>query len=86
MMPITDAFSYVADIDFDPAGTLYAMSFYHRDFYSVNVSTATTSFISAGPHRDVYAMALNPSAVPEPGTIAGVGVGLAAYLRRRRSS
>ena len=85
-IPISDAFSYVADIDFDPTGTLYAMSFYHRDFYSVNVSTAATSFISAGPHRDVYAMALNPSAVPEPGTIVGLGVGLAAYLRRRRSS
>ena len=86
MMPISDAFSYVADIDFDPTGTLYAVSFYHRDFYSVNVTTAATSFISSGPHRDVYAMALNPSVVPEPGTIAGLAVGIAAYLRRKRSS
>ena len=85
-MAISDAFSYVADIDFDPTGTLYAVSFFHREFYSVNVSTATTNFISAGPHRDVFAMALNASVVPEPGTIVGLGVGLAAYLRRRRSS
>ncbi|MEI7575858.1 MAG: PEP-CTERM sorting domain-containing protein [Armatimonadota bacterium] len=85
-MPISDAFSYVADIDFDPTGTLYAVSFYHRDFYSVNVSTAATSFISTGPHRDVYAMALNPTVVPEPGTILGLAAGICGYLRRRKSS
>ncbi len=86
MMPISDAFSYVADIDFDPTGALYAVSFFHRDFYSVDVSTAATTFISAGPHRDVFAMALNPSSVPEPGTVIGLSVGIAAYLQRRRSS
>lgn len=85
-MTISDAFSYVADIDFDPSGTLYAMSFYHRDFYSVNVSTAATTFISTGPHRDVYAMALNPSVVPEPSSMTALGIGVLAYLRRRKLS
>jgi hypothetical protein len=85
-MPIVDAFSYVADIDFDPTGTLYAVSFFHRDFYSVNPTSGATSFISAGPHRDVFAMALNPSVVPEPATISALGLGLLGYLRKRKSS
>ena len=85
-MPIVDAFSYVADIDFDPTGTLYAVSFYHREFYSVDPSTAAMTYISTGPHRDVYAMALNPSVVPEPGTLAALGLGLAGYLVKRRPS
>jgi hypothetical protein len=85
-MPIADAFSYVADIDFDPTGTLYAVSFFHRDFYSVNPTSGATSFISAGPHRDVFAMALNPSVVPEPATISALGLGLLGYLRKRKSS
>ncbi len=83
-MPISDAFSYVADIDFDQSGTLYAVSFFHREFYTVNPTTAATSFISVGPHRDVYAMALNPSVVPEPATLAGLAFGMAALLRRRK--
>lgn len=87
-MPIVDAFSYVADIDFDPTGTLYAVSFYHRDYYAVNTATAATTFISTGPHRDVYAMALNPSVVPEPGSLIALAVGaigLGAHFFKRNS-
>jgi hypothetical protein len=85
-MSIVDAFSYVADIDFDPTGTLYAVSFFHRDFYSVNPTSGATSFISAGPHRDVFAMALNPSVVPEPATLTTLGIGLTILLKKRKGS
>jgi hypothetical protein len=82
-MPISDAFSYIADIDFDGAtGNLYAMSFYHRDFYTVNPLNGATTFVSTGPHRDTTAMALNP--VPEPTTLALFGVGT-LFLSRRKA-
>lgn len=72
-MPISDAFSYIADIDFDGAtGNLYAMSFYHREFYTVNTANGATTYLSTGPHRDTTAMALNP--VPEPTTLALFGM------------
>jgi hypothetical protein len=85
-MPISDAFSYIADIDFDGAtGNLYAMSFFHRDFYSVNVSNGATTLLSTGPHRDTTAMALD--AVPEPTTLvlALFGMGALALSRRSRA-
>lgn len=59
------------------------MSFYHRYFYTVSTSTAATSFVSAGPHRDTTAMALNP--VPEPGAVIVLVAGLGGLLRRRRA-
>lgn len=84
-MAISDALSYIADIDFDGAtGNLYAMSFYHRDFYTVNTTSGATTFVSTGPHRDTTAMALNP--VPEPGTLAFLGLGALVFLRRNVSS
>lgn len=81
-MAIADAFSYIADIDFDGAsGNLYAMSFYHRDFYTVNPTSGATTFVSTGPHRDTTAMALNP--VPEPGTMAFLGLGALIWTWRK---
>lgn len=77
-----DAFSYFADIDFDASGTLYAMSFFHRYFYTVSTTTAATSLVSVGPHKDTTAMALNP--VPEPASLAIIGLGLLALAKRRR--
>jgi hypothetical protein len=65
-MTIGDAFSYISDIDFDAAGNLIAMTFFHRYFYTVSPTTAATTFISAGPHRDTTGLALSP--VPEPGS------------------
>jgi len=85
-MAISDALSYIADIDFDGAtGSLYAMSFYHRDFYTVNPASGATTFVSTGPHRDTTAMALNP--VPEPGPITFFGLGALIWSWRKvRSS
>lgn len=79
-----DGFSYISDIDFDGSGTLYAMTWFHRWFYKVSTFDASTTFVSAGPHRDTTGMALNP--VPEPTSLAGVlAGGLALYRRRHRS-
>lgn len=81
-MPISDALSYIADIDFDGAsGNLYAMSFYHRDFYTVNTANGATTFVSTGPHRDTTAMALNP--VPEPTTLTLLAAGALIFSRRK---
>jgi hypothetical protein len=81
-----DAASYVSDIDFDPSsGTLHAMTWFHRWFYSVDPVTAATALVSSGPHRDATGMALP---IPEPGTLALTLMGLAAiagggrYARR----
>lgn len=78
-----DALSYISDIDFDGAGTLYAMTWFHRDFYSVNPSNGATSLISNGPHRDVTGLAIDASVVPEPASFLALAGGL-ALLRRRK--
>jgi hypothetical protein len=82
-MPNGDNASYFADIDFGPAGVLYAMTWFHRDFYSVNPLTGATSLISNGPHRDVTGMALSP--VPEPASLSALGAALIALTRRRKA-
>lgn len=79
----SDAFSYIADIDFDAAGNLYAITWFHREFYTVNTSTAATTFVSTGPHRDVVGMAFTP--VPEPASLAVFGFGLLILKRKRRA-
>jgi hypothetical protein len=81
-----DTASYISDIEFDGTGMLYAVTWFHRWFYSVDPSTAATTFVSSGPHRDVTAMAL--SNVPEAGTWAGGASACAAalyvfWMRRR---
>lgn len=82
-----DGFSYIADIDFDAAGTLYAVTWFHRWFYSVSPTTAATSFISSGPHRDSTALALQPVPVPAAAWLfAGGLAALGACTRRTRRS
>jgi len=76
-----DAFSYFSDIEFDATGTLYAMSWYHRWFYTVSTANAATSLVSSGSHRDATAMGLTVP-VPEPATLA-VGVLCSMLLGRR---
>lgn len=77
-----DSGSYVSDIDFDASGTLYAMTWFHRHFYSVSLVNGAATFVSAGPHRDATGMALDP--VPEPATIIGLAAGLALLRQRGR--
>lgn len=81
-MAIGDANSFISDIDFDASGALYAMTWFHRWFYTVDPTTGATTFVSAGPHRDTTGMALNP--VPEPATLAVLGLGSFLAARRRR--
>lgn len=83
-MANSDPFSYFSDIDFDAAGTLYAVSFYHRFFYTVSTSNAATILISTGPHKDTTGMALNP--VPEPATLACFVLGGLLLRRRKRKA
>ena len=77
-----DQFSNVSDIDFDSAGNLYAMTWFHRWFYTVDLNTAAATFVSAGPHRDAVGLALAPTVVPAPA--APLAFGLALLARRRR--
>lgn len=80
-----DGFSYIADIDFDGAGTLYAVTWFHRWFYSVSPTTAATTLLSSGPHRDSTAMALQPVPVPAAAWLfGGALVALGAGARRAR--
>lgn len=79
-----DSFSYISDIDFDASGTLYAMTWFHRWFYSVNTTTAMTNFISSGPHRDSTGLALSPVPEPAAGWMAGLGLVLVSICARRR--
>ncbi|MFZ4507956.1 MAG: PEP-CTERM sorting domain-containing protein [Fimbriimonas sp.] len=78
----SDSASYISDIDVAPDGTLYAMTWFHRYFYTVNTTTATTTFVSMGPHRDVTGMAFR--VVPEPASLVALGVATAMFLRRKR--
>lgn len=82
-MPNGDNLSYFADIDFDAAGALYAITWFHRDFYTVDPTTGATTLVSNGPHRDVTGMALDP--VPEPATASTLGAAFIILSRRRRT-
>lgn len=79
---IGDSSSYISDIDFDASGNLLAMTWFHRYYYTVSTTTAATSLISAGPHRDTTGMALEP--VPEPAGYVVLVAGIAALARRCR--
>jgi hypothetical protein len=81
-----DAASFISDIDFDASGNLVAMTWFHRWFYTVSPTSAATTFISAGPHRDRTAMALDPLPVPEPAEWAMLlaGLALVGWRVRRR--
>jgi hypothetical protein len=78
-----DAFSYFSDIEFDASGTLYAISWYHRWFYTVAPANGATTLVSTGPHRDATAMALT---IPEPSTSAMIlaGLGCIGYVLMRQ--
>jgi hypothetical protein len=78
----SDGASYVSDIDFGAGGTLYAMTWFHRHFYSVNPATAATAQLSVGPHRDATAMAF--AEVPEATVSVPVLAALFAWLGWRR--
>jgi len=66
-----DGFSYISDIDFDAGGNLYAMTWFHRWFYAVSPTTAATTFLSSGPHRDSTGLALQPVPVPAAAWLLG---------------
>jgi hypothetical protein len=80
--------SYFVDLEFGADGTLYAVSFIYRWFYSVSTTNASTAFLSSGAfHRDVTAMAIRvPAPVPEPGAMAILSISgcLAAGCRYRQ--
>lgn len=81
----SDTGSYISDIEFNATGTLLAMTWFHRYFYSVNPADATTTLLSVGPHRDVTGFAVEPTDVPEAGTwAAGLVLGLWAWGQWRR--
>lgn len=79
-----DGFSYISDIDFDGSGNLYAMTWFHRWFYSVSPTTAATTFVSSGPHRDSTAMALQPVPVPAAAWLLGAGLVALGMTSRHR--
>lgn len=69
-MTHSDSFSYISDIEFDANGTLHAMTWFHRHFYTVDTSTAALGLLSVGPHRDATALAIQD--IPEGSQIGAV--------------
>jgi len=83
-MSHSDAGSYISDIEFDAGGILRGVTWFHRHLLTINPTSAATSTISVGPHRDSTAFAMNP--VPEPSTIVAIALCLHGLGRRKRSS